>query len=34
MGDAEEIEIDESGRIIRVVDNTGNRITLKTFTAE
>jgi hypothetical protein len=34
MGDAEEIEIDESGRIIRVVDNTGNRITLKSFTAE
>jgi hypothetical protein len=33
MGDAEEIEIDEAGRIIRVVDNTGNRIALKSFSA-
>lgn len=33
MGDAEEIEIDEAGRIVRIVDNTGNRIALKTFTA-
>ncbi len=32
MGDAEEIEIDEAGRIIRVVDNTGNRVALKVFT--
>jgi hypothetical protein len=31
MGDAEEIEIDEAGRILRVVDNIGNRITLKSF---
>ncbi len=34
MGDAEEIEIDEAGRIVRIVDNTGNRIALKSFTAE
>jgi len=33
MGDAEEIEIDETGRIIRSVDNTGNRIALKSFAA-
>ncbi len=33
MGDAEEIEIDEVGRIVRIVDNTGNRIVLKSFTA-
>jgi hypothetical protein len=33
MGDVEEIEIDEAGRIIRIVDNTGNRIALKSFTA-
>lgn len=32
MGDAEEIEIDEAGRIIQVVDNTGNRVALKVFT--
>jgi hypothetical protein len=32
MGDAEEIAIDEAGRIVRVVDNTGNRIALKSFT--
>ncbi len=32
MGDAEEIEIDEAGRIIRVVDNTGHRVALKVFT--
>ncbi len=31
MGDAEEIEIDEAGRIVRIVDNTGNRIALKSF---
>jgi hypothetical protein len=30
MGDSEEIEIDELGRIIRITDNTGNRIILKT----
>ena len=33
MGDEEEIEIDEAGRIVRIVDNTGNRIVLKNFTA-
>lgn len=33
MGDAEEIEIDEAGRIVRVIDNTGNRIVLKSFAA-
>lgn len=33
MGDAEEIEIDEAGRIVRIVDNTGNRIALKSFAA-
>jgi hypothetical protein len=33
MGDAEEIVIDEAGRIVMVVDNTGNRIALKSFTA-
>jgi hypothetical protein len=32
MGDMEEIEIDEAGRIVRVVDNIGNRIALKVFT--
>ena len=32
MGDEEEIEIDEAGRIVAVVDNTGNRIALKNFT--
>jgi len=32
MGDVEEIEIDEAGRIVRIVDNTGNRIALKSFT--
>jgi hypothetical protein len=32
MGDVEEIEIDEAGRIVRVVDNIGNRIALKVFT--
>ena len=33
MGDAEEIEIDEAGRIIRIVDNTGHRIALKSYAA-
>jgi hypothetical protein len=33
MGDVEEIEIDEAGRIVRIADNTGNRIVLKSFTA-
>ena len=31
MGDVEEIEIDEAGRIVRIVDNTGTRIVLKSF---
>jgi len=31
MGDVEEIEIDEAGRIVRIVDNTGNRIALKSY---
>ena len=30
---SEEIEIDEAGSIVRIVDNTGNRITLKNFSA-
>ena len=34
MGDAEEIEIDEAGRIVRLTDNIGNRIELKNFAAE
>ena len=33
MGDAEEIEIDDAGRIIRMADNTGHRIELKNFEA-
>ena len=33
MGDAEEIEIDDAGRIIRIADNTGHRIALKSFAA-
>jgi len=33
MGDAEQIEIDDAGRIVRLVDNTGIRITLKDFAA-
>jgi hypothetical protein len=33
MGDVEEIEIDETGKIIGVIDNTGNRIALKNFVA-
>jgi hypothetical protein len=33
MGDVEEIEIDDAGRIIRLSDNTGNRIVLKNFVA-
>ncbi len=33
MGDVEEIEIDEAGKIVRLEDNTGNRITLKNFSA-
>jgi hypothetical protein len=33
MGDVEEIEIDELGKIVRIADNTGNRITLKSFAA-
>ncbi len=33
MGDVEEIEIDEAGRIIGVADNTGTHIRLKNFTA-
>jgi len=33
MGDAEEIEIDDAGRIIRMADNTGHRIELKSFVA-
>jgi hypothetical protein len=33
MGDVEEIEIDEDGRIVGIVDNTGTRIALKNFTA-
>jgi len=33
MGDVEEIEIDETGKIACVVDNTGNRIALKNFIA-
>ena len=33
MGDAEEIEIDAAGRIVRIVDNTGNRIALTSFIA-
>jgi hypothetical protein len=33
MGDAEEIEIDLTGRITRIVDNTGNRIVLKSYPA-
>ncbi len=33
MGDAEEIELDEAGKIVSIVDNTGHRITLKGFTA-
>jgi hypothetical protein len=32
MGDAEEIELDEAGRIVRITDNTGTRIILKSFT--
>jgi len=32
MGDVEEIEIDDAGRIIRIVDNTGHRIELKNYT--
>jgi len=32
MGDVEEIEIDDAGRIIRIADNVGNRITLKSHT--
>jgi hypothetical protein len=31
MGDIEEIEIDEAGRIVGIVDNTGTRIALKSF---
>ncbi len=31
MGDVEEIEIDEAGRIVRIVNNTGNRIALKSY---
>jgi len=31
MGDVEEIEIDEAGRIVGIVDNTGTRIVLKSF---
>ncbi len=34
MGDSEEMEIDELGRIVRIDDNSGNRITLKTHAAE
>jgi hypothetical protein len=34
MGDSEEMEIDELGRIVRIDDNSGNRIILKTHTAE
>jgi hypothetical protein len=33
MGDVEEIEIDDGGRIIRLSDNLGNRIELKSFAA-
>lgn len=33
MGDAEEIEIDDAGRIVRLTDNTGTRIALKSFVA-
>jgi hypothetical protein len=33
MGDEEEIEIDDAGRIIRIADNTGTRIALKSFVA-
>jgi hypothetical protein len=32
MGDAEEIELDDAGRIVRLTDNTGTRIILKSFT--
>jgi hypothetical protein len=32
MGDAEEIELDDTGRIVRITDNTGTRIILKSFT--
>ena len=31
MGDAEEIEIDDAGRILRMSDNTGTRIALVSF---
>lgn len=33
MGDVEEIEIDDAGRIIRIADNVGHRIELKSFVA-
>ena len=33
MGDVEEIEIDEAGKIVRLADNTGNRIALRNFSA-
>jgi hypothetical protein len=33
MGDSEEIEVDDAGRIVRIVDNAGQRITLKSHSA-
>ena len=33
MGDVEEIELDASGKIVGIVDNTGHRVTLRSFTA-
>jgi hypothetical protein len=33
MGDVEEIEIDEEGKIVSLEDNTGNRIALQNFVA-
>ncbi len=33
MGDVEEIEIDETGKIVGIVDNTGNRVALQNFIA-
>lgn len=33
MGDSEEIEIDDAGRIVRIADNGGQRVILKSHTA-
>lgn len=33
MGDSEEIEIDDTGRIVRIMDNAGQRVTLRSHAA-